>query len=257
MRHGLCIGASGACRCNSAAGYTGHACGECQTPNYIQDPVTHACVRYVRLNTSQDAVIDSNTTSSNPDGSALNGTGCAPLTTRRIFSSDLWSASGFNCHPAAASLFIGIPCMFAMVAAMLCARDSKRRQQEQQSNRYRIAARATAAPPRSPGQGRRWLDRFPSWWNHANTVVSTHSTEMHLESRTRLTNSGDNVQTDLASTLPEGWHAATDTQGQIYYFNRELGETSWSHPREAYDPGTRESGNTSAVEQLPKDKIVV
>ena len=136
-----------------------------------------------------------------------------------------------------------------MVAAVLCVRDSRRRQQEQKSNRYRIAARASAVPPRSPGQGRRWLVRFPSWWNHANTVVSTHSTQMHLVSRTRLTNSGDNAQRApavinptngiLASTLPEGWSTATDTEGQIYYFNRELGETSWSHPREAYDPGTR------------------
>lgn len=30
--------------------------------------------------------------------------------------------------------------------------------------------------------------------------------------------------------LPEGWTAATHTDGRVYYFNRSLGTSQWAHP---------------------------
>ena len=47
--HGRCVSSSGACQCFSDQGYVGAACDECSAPDYMLNPMTHECIRVIKV----------------------------------------------------------------------------------------------------------------------------------------------------------------------------------------------------------------
>jgi hypothetical protein len=51
--------------------------------------------------------------------------------------------------------------------------------------------------------------------------------------------------TSVVDALPPGWKASKDTNGNAYYYNKELNVTQWWHPADTLPPGWKASKDTN------------